>query len=80
MKFNEWLDTFVEEKCFDMDTLITVDGPSGENMIPLGDLLSTIKGACKEEKEEIKNLLVKIDFVDGNCMHFFKYLAGAIAI
>ena len=31
------------------------------------------------EKKQIKNTLVKIDFHNGDIMHFFTYLAQAIA-
>ena len=33
--FNKWLDTFIEEKGYDLEQVFEVDGPSGWNMIPL---------------------------------------------
>ncbi len=80
MKFAEWLDTLVEEKGYDVEDFFFVEGESGENMIPLQVVLDTIKNTCIERKKQIKNILVKIDFKNGNCLHFFKYLAKALAI
>ena len=39
-----------------------------------------IKLANREEQAQIKNVLVKIDFRNGNPMHFFHHLTGAMAV
>ena len=77
--FSEWLDTFIDEKALDTEQLLEVEGPSGLNLIPLGCLLDTIKAAPANEQADIKNVLVKIDFYNGDPMHFFKHIAQAIA-
>ena len=80
MNFSKWLDTLVEEKGYDTEGIIEVEGASGTNWIPLGCLLDAIKSASQQEKDGIKRMIVRIDFVNGNLMDYFKHLAQAIAI
>ena len=78
--YNKWLNTLVEEKELDVDHTFEVEGASGPNFIPLAVVIEHIKIATKREQDEIKNTLVLIDFANGDMMHFFNYLAKAIAI
>lgn len=81
MNFKTWLNTFVDEKQLDRDQVIAVQGPVyGTNYIPLNALLETILNAPKHEQKGIKDMLVRIDFVNGDSMDYFKHLAQAIAI
>jgi hypothetical protein len=80
MTFNKWLDTLIEEKGIDTEELFEVDGPSGTNIIPAAVVIEAIKGTSKQEQAAIKTTLVKIDFCNGDIMHYFKHLAGALAI
>lgn len=79
MNFSNWLDVFIEEKGLDLEETFTVEGKSGPNMIPVGVIVEHMKIANKHEQFEIKNMLVKIDFFNGDVLHFFRHLAGAIA-
>ena len=49
------------------------------NFIPVECLLQEIIQAPRHEQDGIKNMLVKIDFHNGDVMHYFKHLAQAIA-
>ena len=80
MTFASWLDTLVDEKGYDTDDLIEVEGESGTNLIPLECLMDTMKMAPRHEQDAIKNMVVRIDFCNGNVMDYFKHLAKAIAI
>ena len=80
MNFNKWLDTLIEEKGIDTDTVIEVEGASGTNWIPLVILLDAIKSTSKSERAGIKAMLVKIDFCNGDILDYLKHLAQAIAI
>ena len=80
MRFAKWLDTLVEEKGLDTETRMDVEGDMGTNSIPLGCLMDAIKTAPANEQASIKTTLVKIDFMNGDVMHFFNHLAQAIAI
>ena len=64
-KMKNWINTLIEEK--------------GLNIIPLGVVVEHILIAPQHEQNQIKNTLVKIDFHNGDVMHFFTFLAKAIA-
>jgi hypothetical protein len=78
--FAKWLDTFTTEKGLDVEQVFVVTGPSGDNHIPLGCVIEAIKSAPAREQQAIKATIVKIDFRNGDVCHFFKHLAGAIAL
>jgi len=80
MKFNVWLDTFLSEKGIDGEQVLTVEGPSGENYIPVACLVEMMKQAPRNEQEGIKAMVVKIDFLNGDVLKYFKHLAQAVAI
>ena len=81
MTFTKWLDTLIEEKGLDTDAPFQVEGASGVmNYMTLENVLEAIKSTSANEQAQIKTTLVKIDFVNGDMMHFFKHLAKAIAI
>jgi hypothetical protein len=79
--FDTWLDTLIEEKGIDTESIeFEIEGESGLNIIPLGVVIEHIKITTKEEQKKIKDILVMIDFKNGDICHFFKHLAQAIAI
>ena len=79
--FNTWLNTFIEEKNIDTDITLEVEGGVfGTNFIPVKVVIDEIKRANKEEQQQIKNTLVKIDFLNGDVLHFLQHLAKALAI
>lgn len=80
MTFAAWLDTFVAEKGIDLEAIMTVPGPSGDNFIPVSALLAAMKAAPSHEQAGIKSMVVKIDFRNGDVLHYFRHLAQAIAI
>ncbi len=76
-----YLNNLITEKSgFDMETILDVEGPSGLNCIPLGLVVDVILTAPTSEQKAIRTMLVKIDFVNGDVMDYFKHLAQAIAI
>ncbi len=80
MTFNKWLETFLNEKGIDGETVLDVDGPSGVNSIPVACLVDLIKQAPRHEQQGIKTMIVKIDFRNGNVLDYFRHLARAVAI
>ena len=80
MTFADWLDTFVDEKRLDRMHTFAVEGRSGVNYIPLEILIDHMKATGKSEQERIKATIVRIDFLNGNVLHFFNHLASAIAV
>ena len=80
MNFAKWLDTLVKEKELDGDHVFEVGGSSGLNFIPLAVVVENIKITTRQEQQQIKDILVRIDFASGDVMHFFNHLAQALAI
>lgn len=80
MKFETWLRTFIDEKNIDTEHVLDVTGPSGPNAIPVGCIVEAMLAAPAHEQAAIKTTLVKIDFVNGDVLHFFRHLARAIAL
>ena len=74
-----YLNTLISEKGLNLETIIEVQGEYGANFIPLAVVVEHIAIANSTEKAQIKNTLVKIDFHNGDIMHFFTHLAKAIA-
>ncbi len=80
MAFNSWIDTFLSEKAIDMEKIIEVEGNSGTNYIPVNIVVDAMKATSDDEKKAIKATFVKIDFNNGDVMHFITHLAKAIAL
>lgn len=78
--FNKWLDPFISEKGYDLETLFEVEGASGTNYIPLGCVVEAIKETSKQEQNAIKTMIVKLDFINADCLKYFRHLAQAIAM
>ena len=78
-KFDKWIDTFNEEKGINLERIIEIEGQSGLNMIPVSVVIEHMKIAPQHEQEKIKDVIVKIDFANGNVNDFYDHLAKAIA-
>ena len=79
MTFNNWLETFITEKGIDLEQGFEVAGPSGANHMKYAHVVDAIKQAPAHEQRGIKDMLVKIDFRNGDVRHYFCHLAQAIA-
>lgn len=81
MNFSTWLNTFIDEKQIDREQVLEVEGPVyGTNYIPVQCVLDSILTTDKEEQRAIKDMMVKIDYVNGDIVHYLKHLAQAIAL
>lgn len=80
MTFANWIDTFLSEKGTNLDRIIEVEGDMGVNMIPVAVVVEAMKNAPANEQAQIKATLVKIDFLNGDHMHFIEHLAKALAL
>lgn len=72
--FEKWLLSFCEEKKFDMYEML-----DKEKELNLGKLIYFILSSNDDEQIEIKKMLVKIDFHNGDCLDYFKNLSQAIS-
>ena len=80
MNFNDWIDTLNYEKGIDIEARFDVEGPSGTNNMDYHAVVSAIKATGAAEQKGIKRMLVKIDFVNGDILDYYRHLAQAIAI
>ncbi len=80
INFNTWIDALLSEKGIDPDDTIEVDGASGWNLMPISAVIDAIKATSKSERDQIKTMLVRIDFHNGDVKHYIQHLAQAIAI
>lgn len=74
--FVNWFDTFIAEKNLeniDIDWIINHNGV--DHFIGSDVVFEGIRNAPKNEQMEIKNMIVKIDFKNGDVVPFFKFLA-----
>jgi len=78
-KFQQWLTTFAEEKQLDMSEPVEGKRVSGKiTQLQVGDVLSAMMSAPASEQAQIKNILVQIDFANGDVMHFIRHAAKAL--
>jgi hypothetical protein len=80
MTFNKWLDTLVSEKGIDTEQMFSVEGPTGTNWMCYRNVLDSIKNTSKGEQKKIKDMIVRIDFQNGDVKGYFRHLAQAIAL
>lgn len=79
MTFSNWLDTFVAEKGIDLEATFQFDNHNGFNIMPYGVVVEAIKTTTGSERANIKNTIVKIDFANGDVLHFFRFLGRGLA-
>lgn len=75
-----YLNTLLKEKGISQETIIEVQSQEwGTNFIPLSIVIDFLSNANKTTQLNAKNNLIKIDFYNGDIMHFFTYIAKFIA-
>lgn len=74
--FQKWFETFMEEKQLD-SKVYEVEHNGDLHMIETEKVAELILKALPAEQAQIKNTIVKIDFMNGNVHHFFNHLAMA---
>lgn len=77
--FNKWLDTFIEEKGIDLQQIIEIKTENNTHYFEVGNIVDNIKATKPEEQAGIKDMIVKIDFHNGDVVDYFKHLAQALA-
>ena len=77
--FNKWLDTFIEEKGIDLEQVIEIKTEDNTHYFEIGNIIANIKATTPEEQAGIKDMIVKIDFHNGDVVDYFRHLAQALA-
>ena len=73
--FNKWFDTFVEEKGIDTGFTFEFDEAGMFHMVETAVVIDWVKKLDPETKAKIKSNFVKIDFMNGDVMHFMEFIA-----
>jgi hypothetical protein len=76
--FNTWFDTFLDEKNLPYASWEITDRAGTVHFIDSDVVIEAIKNAPAQEQKEIKNIIVKIDFHNGDENYFFRHLAHGI--
>jgi hypothetical protein len=70
----KYFNNFFEEKQLPYE-MFEIEHQGQAHLIDTDFVIELIKGAPQAEQKQIRNTLVKIDFVNGNVNHFLKFLA-----
>jgi hypothetical protein len=77
MSFNEWFQTFIEEKEL-TDVVFEFETKSGRNYFPIGVIRDYLSSCDKEIQDKVKTGLVKAEFCNMNVLKYLEYIAKAI--
>ena len=79
--FTKWLDIFIDEKGLDLDETIEFPGKEyNSHIMTYGYVIENIKIMDSATQKKIKDMLVKIDFRNGDIKDFLNHIAkGMIA-
>ena len=80
ISFNNWLDTFIEEKGIALDDIFTIEENGKQHIFEIGNIVENIKATTPKEQAEIKDMIVRIDFHNGDVIDYFKHLAKALVM
>ena len=80
-----YLETLIAEKAasgspHNIDQGFVVDGPSGQNHMTYQTVVDAIAQTHGDEQKAIRNVLVLIDFRNGDVFTYFRHLAQALAL
>lgn len=70
-QFAEWLMNLINEKQIELGEFVAPG-------VQVGDVVQNIIFTTTREQQQIKKVLVEIDFRNGDVLHFFKHLAQAL--
>lgn len=77
--FAKWFETFLSEKGVNEDQVFDLEANGLVHSIPVSVVIEHIYITSAKEKAAIKDMIVKIDFHNGNVAHYFEHLAQVIA-
>jgi hypothetical protein len=72
--FSIWLQVFIEEKGIDLEDSFEVDVNGETNFFTYEVVTEAILSAPINEQAKIKNMLVEIDFKNGDVKHYLRFL------
>ncbi len=78
--FDHWLDTFLSEKGLDLEGEFEFELDGQTHVMPYAVVIEAMHGCPASEKKGIKNMLVKIDFANGDVLDYLRHLGKGLAI
>ena len=76
--FNNWFQIFLDEKNLPYASWEIQDETGTTNFIDNDVVIESIKNTSTTEQSKIRDILVKIDFHNGDVNHFFHHLATGL--
>lgn len=77
----EYFEAFFDEKDLPLDDRFEVEGPVwGTNSMTYRVVVDAIKTTSGDEADAIANMLRRIDFANGDVLHFLRHLAQGLAL
>lgn len=73
--FSEWLDVLLEEKGISEDDTFELEVNGEWHCMEVGFIVHMMKHSDSQEQAKMKDILIKLDFQNGDIMHFIKHLA-----
>lgn len=72
MTFKKWIQVFIEEKRYENE-VFTFEMEEQFHVVEMTFLVEFLVGLDKVNQRNIKDMLVKIDLKNGNCLDFLLY-------
>lgn len=79
MKFDKWLDVFLEEKGIE-DRMFEIEHEGMIHLVEQEVLIDFIKSMPNEMKRKMKDQFVIIDFKNGDVVHYLNHLAKGMVV
>lgn len=77
--FTQWFESFLEEKGFDLSEEFTSKNDDGiSKTFNYQEIIENIKSAPEKEQDQIQDMLIKIDYRNGNIKDFLQHLSKAL--
>ena len=73
-----FLGRFFSEKNLDSRTMEITDQDGNLHLVDTGVVIETISRTSGTEREQIENIIRKIDFMNGDLHHFFRHLGEGL--
>lgn len=74
----DYLYKLLEEKGIDLDETFSITANGNLNIFEYGAIIDTILCTTIKEQQCIRNMLIKIDFHNGDIKHYLRHLAQAL--
>ncbi len=70
-----WPDTFLIEKQVDPETVFVLEVAGITHYVPFGVIREFVEHLPETLQVQVKDKLIRIDFLNGDVLHFFRHLA-----